>query len=226
MFDAVVNGVPFLNAPAEPALGVDVVSGTLYVNPNGQWQSAMNPSQAIVSATPATQRVIAGSAVLSAGSISVSGGSGSIVGTRGDVTLGASSTVTAGFLYGVQGKLIPNGTLANGSGFNAGIFGQVDTSAATFVHTSGYLAPIMGDFGATSIMATDVNANMVSLLNTTNCLINAGIQFTGNASYAFDFSDLAYGGKHFITTGASGGSNTKCLIVHIDGSPMKIQLFA
>ena len=226
MFDAVVNGVPFLNAPAEPALGVDIVSGTLYTNPNGQWQSALNPSVSIASATPATQRIVYGLASLTASSISVGGGSGSIVGVRGEVDLGATSTIMAGFLYGVQGKAIIKGTLANGSGFNAGVFGQLDVSASTFVHTSGYLAPIMGDFGSTAHLATDSLANMVSLLNTTNCIINAGVQFIGNATYAFDLSDLAYGGKHFITTGASGGTNTKCLIVNIDGSPMKIQLYA
>jgi hypothetical protein len=151
---------------------------------------------------------------------------GSVAAVRANATLDANTTVASGFVYGAQGKVTLKGTLANGSGFNAGIFGQVDTSAPTFVHTSGYLAPIMGDFGATSIMASDANANMISLLNTTNCLINAGLKFIGNASYAFDFSDLAYGGKHFITTGASGGTNSKCLIVLIDGSPMKIQLYA
>ena len=151
---------------------------------------------------------------------------GSVAAVRANATLDANTTVASGFIYGAQGKVTLKGTLANGSGFNAGIFGQVDTSASTFVHTSGYLAPIMGDFGATSIMSSDANANMISILNTTNCLINSGLKFIGNASYAFDFSDLAYGGKHFITTGASGGSNTKCLTVLIDGSPMKIQLFA
>jgi hypothetical protein len=153
--------------------------------------------------------------------------SGSVAGVRGNITQNASGTLGAqSFLYGVQGKLTLKGTLVQGSGFAAGVFGQVDTSASGFVHTSGYLAPIMGDFGATSIMASDANANMITILNTTNCLIHSGLQFSGNASYAFDFSDLAYGGKHFITTGASGGSNSKCLIVLIDGTPMKIQLYA
>ena len=153
--------------------------------------------------------------------------SGSVAGVRGNITQNASGTLGAqSFLYGVQGKLTLKGTLVQGSGFAAGVFGQVDTSASGFVHTSGYLAPIMGDFGATSIMTSDANANMITILNTTNCIINSGLKFVGNASYAFDFSDLAYGGKHFITTGASGGSNSKCLIVLIDGTPMKIQLYA
>jgi hypothetical protein len=151
---------------------------------------------------------------------------GSIAAVRGAITQASANTLASGFEYGVQGKLILAGTLANGSGFNAGVFGQLDTSPSTFVHTSGYLAPIMGDFGSSANLATDANANMVALLNTTNCLIHSAILFTGNASYAFDFSDLAFGGKHFITTGASGGTNAKCLVVLIDGTPMKIQLYA
>jgi hypothetical protein len=151
---------------------------------------------------------------------------GSVAAVRGNITQGSTNILSSGFEYGVQGKLTLAGTLANGSGFNYGIFGQIDTSAATFVHTSGYLAPIGADFGATSIMASDALANMISLTNTTSCIIHSALQFIGNASYALDLQDLASGGKHFITTGASGGSNTKCLVVLIDGTPMKIQLYA
>jgi hypothetical protein len=175
-------------------------------------------------ATVATTRVIDSEpSITHTGATTITG---SVAAVRGNITQSAVNILSSGFEYGVQGKLTLAGTLANGSGFNAGLFGQIDTSAATFVHTSGYLAPIMGDFGATSIMASDANANMVTLLNTTNCLIHSAIQFIGNASYAFDLQDLAFGGKHFITTGASGGSNTKCLVVLIDGTPMKVQLYA
>jgi hypothetical protein len=149
---------------------------------------------------------------------------GSVAAVRGNATLGASTTISSGFVYGEQGKLTLKGTLANGSGFNAGLFGQVDTSASTFVHTSGYLAPIMGDFGATSIMSTDANANMVSLLNTTSCLINSALLFIGNASYAFDLTDLGAGGAHFIV-GTTGSTASGCLKVKINGVAKYIQLF-
>ena len=135
------------------------------------------------------------------------------------------NTLAGGFEYGVQGKLTLAGTLNNGSGFNAGVFGQVDTSAATFVHTSGYLAPIMGDFGATSIMTTDANANMIAVLNTTNCIINSAMFFYGNAAYAFDFTDAAYGGAHFIV-GTTASTAAGCLKVHMNGSVRYIQLYS
>lgn len=150
--------------------------------------------------------------------------SGSAAADRNNVTLKAGTTIAGGFVYGEQGKLTLKGTLANGSGFNAGVFGQLDTSAATFVHTSGYLAPIMGDFGDTSIMATDVNANMVSLLNTTNCIINSALLFIGNASYAFDLTDLLYGGAHFIV-GTTASTASGCLKVKINGVAKYIQLY-
>src|ERR1019366_2444272 len=126
MFDAIVNGVPFLNAPAEPALGVDIATGILYTNPNGMWQSAtqnVNFTQwntTISSATPTTQRILLGSTTLSAPTVAVTR---SVVGTRGAVQV---NSITSGFLYGTQGKLILAGTLNNGAGFNAGLFGQVD----------------------------------------------------------------------------------------------------
>jgi hypothetical protein len=153
---------------------------------------------------------------------------GSVVAVRGNITQSAGNTLASGFEYGVQGKLTLAGTLANGSGFNYGVFGQIDTSAATFVHTSGYLAPIGADFGATSIMASDANANMVSLTNTTNCIINSALQFIGNATYAFDLTDLDYGGAHFYHNSGSGlGSiGTDYLVVHVNGNVRHIALYA
>lgn len=82
----------------------------------------------------------------------------------------------------------------------------------------------MGDFGATSIMATDVNANMVSLLNTTNCIIHAALLFVGNASYAFDLTDLAYGGLHFVATQTGITTLSKSLKVHVNGVDYYIPL--
>ena len=149
---------------------------------------------------------------------------GSIAGVRGNITQAAGNILSSGYEYGVQGKLTLAGTLANGSGFNAGIFGQIDTSNAAFVHTSGYLAPIMGDFGATSIMASDANANMISVLNTTNCIINSALQFIGNAKYAFDLTDLAFGGAHFVATQTGIATLSKSLKVHVDGTDFYIPL--
>jgi len=147
---------------------------------------------------------------------------GSAVAVRGAITQAAGETLGSGFEYGVQGKLILAGTLNNGSGFNAGIFGQLDTSASTFAHTSGYLAPIMGDFGATAYLATDANANMIVLLNTTSCIIHSAMLFTGNASYAFDLTDL--GTTRFVATQTGLTTLAKSLKVHVNGTDYYIPL--
>ena len=177
------------------------------------------------SASQGTLRVIDSEPSLSfSGSTTITG---SVAAVRGNITQAVGNTLANGFEYGIQGKLTLKGTLANGSGFNAGVFGQIDTSNAAFVHTSGYLAPITGDFGATSIMANDVNANMITVLNTTNCIINSALQFIGNASYAFDLTDLNFGGVHFANTSAANpttaGGQLKVLV---NGHIRYIQLYS
>ena len=191
-----------------------------FIDSNGVFNAGSNPLSA---ASQATFRAIDSEPSLAyAGSTTISG---SVAAIRGNVTPASGNTLAGGFEYGVQGKLTLAGTLNNGSGFNAGVFGQVDTSAATFVHTSGYLAPIMADFGATSIMASDANANMITVLNTTNCIINSALEFIGNASYAFDLTDLAYGGAHFVV-GTTASTAAGCLKVHINGAVRYLQLYS
>ena len=83
----------------------------------------------------------------------------------------------------------------------------------------------MGDFGATSIMTTDANANMIAVLNTTNCIINSALFFYGNAAYAMDLTDAAYGGAHFVV-GTTASTAAGCLKVHINGNVRYLQLYS
>lgn len=131
--------------------------------------------------------------------------SGSVDAVRGAVTLDAGGTLGSGYVYGTQGKIIPKGTLNNGSGFNAGVFGQVDTSAAGFAHTSGYLAPIMADFGATANLATDANANLICALNTTQCKLGAMVRLIAKAATVFDIED-ATGDNSWLSQSAGSCS--------------------
>lgn len=199
-----------------------------YIDANGNYNGAGASAGAsftptISAAAQPTQRVIDSELTSNfAGSTTITG---SIVGVRGNITQAAGNTLVSGFEYGIQGKLTLAGTLNNGSGFNFGIFGQVDTSNTAFVHTSGYLAPIGADFGATSIMASDANANMIALTNTTNCIINSALQFIGNATYAFDLTDLAAGGAHFVV-GTTASTAAGCLKVHINGAVRYLQLYS
>ncbi|MGD0039104.1 MAG: hypothetical protein ABSE84_01595 [Isosphaeraceae bacterium] len=196
-------------------------------------ESSIFPSQLVppvalsVAAQP-TYRLIDSELYLNySGSMSVGGGSGSVAAVRGCATLSSATTVASGYEYGVQGKLILQGTLNNGSGFNAGIFGQVDTSNANFAHTSGYLAPIMGDFGATANLATDANAYMEALLNTTACLIHSVFQVEARASYLMDITDDptgGYGAQYCVAAQASGLASMK-LKVHVKGTDYYIPLY-
>jgi hypothetical protein len=185
--------------------------------------STFSVAPTLNTATQTTFRAIDAEPVITSAVTSVSG---NVAAVRGNITQNASGTLGAqSFLYGVQGKLTLKGTLVQGSGFAAGVFGQVDTSASGFVHTSGYLAPIMGDFGATSIMTSDANANMITVLNTTNCIINAGFKFIGNASYAFDLTDLNYGGAHFVRPTTTVSSMTGSIAVLINGAVRYIPVY-
>jgi hypothetical protein len=182
---------------------------------------AISQTATLTTAVQPTFRLTDSELALSSAVTSITG---SVAAIRGNTTLAAGGTISSGFVYGTQGKLTLQGTLANGSGFNAGIFGQVDTSAAGFVHTSGYLAPIMGDFGATSNLATDANANMIALLNTTNCIIHSALLFTGNANYLFDVTDLSFGGAHFVATQTGITTLAKSLKVHVNGTDYYIPM--
>lgn len=170
-------------------------------------------SQALTLATQPTLRQIDSELELTSTVTSISG---SVAAMRGAVTLDSGLTLTgSSFVYGVQGKLVIGGTLNNGSAFNAGLFGQLDTSGAGFAHTSGYMAPLILDYGATSHLASDPLGDMAVMLNTTTSLINSIIKTEAKANYLFDLNDLGQG--NYIVAAAVAGSQNKCLAVLIDG---------
>jgi len=191
-----------------------------FVDSNGVFNAGSNPLNV---AAQSTFRAIDSEPSLTyQGTTTVTG---SIVGVRGNITQAVGNTVgTNSFLYGVQGKLTLAGTLVAGSGIMAGVFGQLDTSNANFVHTSGYLSPIAADFGASSIMTSDTNATMLFLNNNTQCVINSGIKMNINASYVLELSD-SQGLNHWLATSA-GASASKWLNVLVGGTAYKILLYA
>jgi len=186
-----------------------------YVDCNGQIQSTTLPTQNLVAAqtlstaAPVTTRPVQGTVTLNyQGSVNIAA-NGSAAGVRGVDYLSPGTTLVTGFLYGTEGKVYVQGTLNNGSGFTAGIFGQIDTSSATATHTTGYLAPIMGDFGATSNLATDANANMITVLNTTQCTIHAVQTSIVKASYWQDIQEINANNFLAATSGSVTNVGTK-----------------
>ena len=161
-----------------------------------------------------------------AGSTSVTAGQ-SVVGVRGCISVAAPTTILAGFLYGVQGKVVIQGTVNVGSNFVTGLFGQLDTSAAGAVVTSGYVSALHLDMGATSIIASSAFINALTITNTTACLINSAFKFIGNATNLFDVTDLAAGGAHFYHNSGSGlGSiGTDYLVILVDGAVRHLALY-
>src|SRR6185503_993849 len=149
------------------------------------------------SATPGTIRALVGKFSGTATTMT----SGNLVGVRGEVDyVGASG----GFLYGVQGKLIPTGTLS-GSSWNAGVFGQLDISAATV--NAGQTACIWGDYGTTSGTISDASGMRgIAMTNTTAAVLNAQDYRYGNATYLLELAGAGGTLNYYAAAGTSGGS--------------------
>lgn len=202
-----------------------------YSAPNWSLSQATSdsPQQVVVaeaSATPGTVRAFTGKI-----SDSVLMTSGNLVGVRGEVDyVGASG----GFLYGVQGKIIPTGVLS-GSSWNAGVFGQLDISGATI--NAGQVAPIWGDYGATSGTLTDQTGLYgIAMTNTTAAVLAGQIYLYGGAQNLLLLSTNAglSGVTYFINSGTSAGSwgnatpptPSKVLRISVDGTQYYLPLVA
>ena len=160
------------------------------------------------------------------GAITIGGTYTSVNNTPSDPTVTQATTIIKGYLYGVQGKFIVRGSLATSNGeYSAALQGQLDLSAAVAVTSP--LSALWLDMGATAsaaIIAASTKINAINITNTTAAKIHSALSFNGNATYAFDLNDLS--GNTFFVAGASGGSNNANLVVFINGTAYKIQLYA
>jgi len=164
------------------------------------------------SATPGTIRAFTGAMTGTATTMT----SGNLVGVRGSVNyVGASG----GFLYGVQGKLIPTGTLS-GSSWNAAVFGQLDISAATI--NAGQTATLWGDYGTSSHTLTDRTGMYgIAMTNTTAAVLAGQIYLFGGATNLLLLNTNSGGvGATYVTAGGGGapGGTIKKLAISIDGT--------
>ena len=160
------------------------------------------------SAAPGTLRAFFGKVVSTASVMT----SGTLTGVRGEADIvGASS----GFVYGVQGKVIPAGTLS-GSVWAPAVFGQYDLSHATI--NAGQIAAIWGDMGATGGTFTNVTgARMFAGTNTISTLtLNSMIYLYGKATNLFELSGNS---STYISSGGSGvlSGTIQKLAITIDG---------
>ena len=208
--------------PADTSLYLLDAGGNLITFGGGDVGGNMLSASQNFSGAPPTTRVIYGKATVT-GAITASAGNNSIVGVRGEVNVG-NYAVAAGFFYGAQGKLITAGQLNNGSAFNCGVLAQLDVSSATFTHTSGYLAPLICDVGASAALATDANLSGIYISNNTGCKMDAMIRADFHASFLLDMQDSQNDYSWFVST--AGASAGKYLVISVAGTTYKIALLA
>jgi hypothetical protein len=161
----------------------------------------------VTSATPGTVRAITGLISQTATTMT----SGNIVGVRGAVNMVGAS---GGFVYGVQGKVIPTGTLS-GSVWVAPVFAQLDISGATV--NAAQLAPVWADYGATSGTMTDATGcRMFAGTNTTAATLNSMIYLYGKSTNLLELSGSS---STYISTaaGTTPSGDLKKLAITIDG---------
>ena len=189
--------------------------------------SALN-NVANASATPGTIRSIYGEITSSATTQTT----GNLVGVRGAVSFVGSSG--AAYIYGAQGKLIASGTLAAGQ-FHAGVFGQLDISAATV--NAGQIAPIWGDYGTTSgTLTSKTGMYGLAMTNTTAAVLAGQVYLYGGATnlLLLNTNSGLSGVTYFKNSGTTAGSwgnatpptPSKVLTISVDGVQYYIPLVA
>jgi hypothetical protein len=105
--------------------------------------SAGDLTASVTGVTSVTRRALVG-AMTTPASVT----SGNLVGARGSVTMPNSSSVTGGYLYGLQGKAI-TGTGTFAGTVLAGVYGQLDVTGGTV--SAGHVSPIQSNiYGANS----------------------------------------------------------------------------
>ena len=209
-------------------IGVPLLHAQGYsFNTASSWAAvALSKSATMTATTSTVKRLIASQFTLTptGGTLTLSPNTDSLAAIRGNITLTSGSTLAAGFLYGVQGKLILDGdTIAVGSDHIAGLYGQLSASGATL--TSGHIAIIIA---SGQNLPTSANVDAIyaeSGGGTINSVLKAYVKST----YFFDISGETAFAK---TTSASGagqcGQNglaaTKALAVKVDGTAYFIPL--
>ena len=177
-------------------------------------------SQSITSATPSTTRTLDSEVDITPATTMAITAGGSITPIRGAVTITAAKSFTEGFLYGVQGKSIVNGTIAEGSAARVvGVLGQVDMASGTL--TAGQVSGLWADIQMTSpTLTSHAELNALRVTNSGGSNINALGFFYGKSDYLFQIGEPT---ASFVSTGAATPSGTmKKLKVNVGGTDLYI----
>jgi hypothetical protein len=220
-----------MSAAAQPG-AIRAIDSELLFNYAGSTFVAVNPTSIDGQPTAANQNASPTSIASIRGAITIGGtytGATAGTGTAGvDPSRTTATTITGGYLYGVQGKIIVRGTLATTSGeYSAALQGQLDLSAAVGVTSP--LSALWLDMGATAsaaIIAAATHVNVVNITNTTNALVHAIFGVTANAAFFMDLGDLAFGGQNWAVAKTAGANGAMALKVFVNGSTWYIPLSA
>jgi hypothetical protein len=175
--------------------------------------------ETVTVAAPPTERLVRGEFTLTPATAIAIPNNGSLAGTRGAITLSPGKSITAGFLYGAQGKVVLDGaTVDVGSAHIAGVYGQMSAAGATL--NSGHIAPLM----AIGQSLPAGIANMIYAENNSPAVLNAILQAVANANYALDIT--SEDGNSAYLAGAAGAAANKWLRVRVSGVEYKIALLA
>lgn len=192
---------------ADPGVSVIAYVATAAAGGGSTSTTPQTVAVSTASATPGTVRSFTGTNT----DVATTMTSGNLVGVSGAVdVVGASG----GFLYGVQGKIIPTGTLS-GSSWSAPVFGQFDLSASTI--NAGQIAAIWGDMGATGGTFTDVTgARGIALTNTIASLTLFAMDYRyGKATNLLELDGSS--GTYISAGAATPGGDLKKIAISIDG---------
>jgi hypothetical protein len=190
--------------------GPVTITGALEVIGITTLDADLNVSETITSATPAQERLIHSVLTLTPATSLAIAGNSSLAAMRGELVLTTGKSISAGFLYGAQGKIILDGaTVAVGSDHVAGVYAQMSMAGATL--TSGHIAPLISSLQNTVVSS---NVNGIYVENATGNAINSVLQAVCTANYAFD---LSKGSGNFGVAQTGITSLSKGLPVKIDG---------
>jgi hypothetical protein len=200
----------------------EAITGTstiLSINPANLQAVLQGDVKTITDATPATFRLIRSELTVTPSSSVAVDSNGSLAAVRGCTTLTTGKSITDGYLYGVQGKVVLDGaTVVIGSDHVAGIYAQLSGSSTTV--TSGHVAIMIA-----SGQNLPTSANVDGLyLESGGGKINSVIKSNVKATYFLDISDFESAG--ICSDTGTVETEAGWIKVLVDGSPGYIQVFS
>lgn len=198
------------------------VTGNITGNVTGNLAATGDSTVAktITSATPSTERLFQSSITVTPATTFAVGSGGSLAGIRGDVTISTGKSFTDGFLYGAQGKVVLNGTMAEASAARiAGAIGQTDLASGTV--TAGQVSGVWADLQGSPTLTVNDQVFPLRVTNSMSVNCQAMAFFYGKADFLFDIGEPS---ASYVVASAVGGNQSKKLKVNIGGATFYIPL--